>query len=175
MVPVPASWEQIPPGDLTDPARRADLERRFPGTSTLMQQADRLGDRAVPVLLAVDPSEASGSGTFATNLSVLATQPSVGGFLLDFATGFIADGMAETLGAGSPAREHVDLPAGEAIRLDFDVPPDETGLPMAAIAWVIGAPGATVLVTMMGSEAALASIQPDAIADAIMPLADDVP
>jgi hypothetical protein len=170
MVPVPDSWEQVPPGDLTDPDRRKDLEQRFPGTSALLEQADRLGNRAVPVLLAVDPSDASRSGSFATNLSVLATEPSVGGLLLDLVAGFIADGIAGTLGAPSPPRERVELPAGEAVRLEFDVPPSEDGRPMMAIAWVIGTPDATVLVTLMGSEAALASIRPDDLAGAITPL-----
>jgi hypothetical protein len=175
MVPVPASWEQIPPDDLADPDRRKDLERRFPGTFTLLEQADRLGDRAAPVLLAVDPSDASRSGSFVTNLSVLATEPSVGGLLLDLVAGFIADGIAETLGAPTPPSERVNLPAGEAIRLDFDVPPDEDGRPMTAFAWVIGAPGATVLVTLMGSEAALGDIRPDELAAAIRPLDGGAP
>lgn len=169
-IPVPDSWEQVPPGDLVDPERRDELERRFPGTAVLLEQADGLGDRAAPVLLAVDPSDASRSGSFATNLSVLATQPSVNGLLLDLAAGFIGDGIATTLGAPPPPRERIELPAGEAVRLELDVPPGEDGQAMTAIAWVIGAPGATVLVTLMGSEETLAGIGPDDLAGAITPL-----
>lgn len=175
LVPVPDGWTQVPPGDVLDPARRAELEQRFPGAVTLLAQADRLGDWADPVLLAVDPSAASQAGPLTANLSVLATQPSVTGPLLDFVAGFIADGIADTLDAPSPDRRKVVLPAGEAVELEFDVPPGEDGRPVTAIAWVIGAPGGTVLVTLMGSREALAGLEPDTLARAIVPLPDEVP
>ncbi len=173
-VPVPVAWDRVPPEDVLDPGRRAELEQRYPGAVTLLGQADRLGDWADPVLLAVDPSTAA-EDAFTANMSVLATGTAVSGPLLDFVAGFIADGIAETLGAPSPAREKVDLPAGEAVRLDFDVPPDDAGRPVEAVAWVIGTPGATVLVTLMGGQAVLADLDPDAIAGAIVPLPVEVP
>jgi hypothetical protein len=173
-VPVPVAWDRVPPEDVLDPVRRADLEKRYPGAVTLLGQADRLGDWADPVLLAVDPATPA-DDAFTANLSVLATGTAVSGPLLDFVAGFIADGIADTLGAPSPDRRKVALPAGEAVRLDFDVPPDAAGRPVDAVAWVIGTPGATVLVTLMGGEAVLADLDPDAIAQAIVPLPVEVP
>lgn len=173
-LPVPEGWDVIPPEDLRTPEGRRGIAERYPGSASLLDQVDRLGDRAAPVFLAVDPSEVSSAGPFAADLSVMATQPSVGGFLLDIAAGFIGDGIAETLGAPAPSKTPVDLPIGEAIRLDFDVPSDATD-PVVAVAWVIGAPEATLLVTVLGGEAALAGLDPDAIAAGIVPLAEPAP
>lgn len=175
LLPVPESWVTVPAEDLVDPARRAELAERFPGAGQLIAEAGDLDGWATPVFLAADPSEAARSGPLAANLSVLATQPAVGGPLLDLAAGFIADGLAESLGATSdPARERIQLPVGEAIRLELDVPP-MGGEEIRAIAWVIGAPEATLLVTLMGPTAALGDLDPDALAEAIVPLPEGVP
>jgi hypothetical protein len=173
-LPVPEGWDLVPPEDLRTPEGRRRIAERYPGSASLLDQVDRLGERAAPVFLAVDPSDVSGAVPFAADLSVMATRPSVGGFLLDVAAGFIGDGIAETLGAPAPSKTPVDLPIGEAIRLDFSVPSDGTD-PVVAVAWVIGAPEATLLVTLLGGEAALAGLDPDAIAAGIVPLADPAP
>lgn len=169
LLPVPAGWVQVPAADLADPARRAELAARYPGSGTLLAETERLGDRAAPVFLAVDPEAAGRGDPLAANLSVLATQPSVGGPLLDLAAGFIADGMADSLGATSPpSRERVDIPAGDAVRVRLQVPSLD-GVPIAAHAWVIGAPGATILVTLLGPEAVIEALDPDGFAAAIVP------
>jgi hypothetical protein len=169
LIPVPAGWVQVPAADLTDPARRAELAAQYPGSDVLLAQTDRLDGRATPVLLAVDPTAAERSEPMAANLSVLVTQPSVNGPLLDIAAGFIADGMAESLGAtGTPTKEHIELPAGEAVRIGLSLPPRD-GHPMSGTAWVVGASGGTMLVTLLGPASALAGLDPDALAAAIVP------
>lgn len=169
LLPVPESWVSVPAADLLDPARRAELAERFPGAGELLAETAELDGWATPVFLAADPSEAARSGPLAANLSVLATQPAVGGPLLDLAAGFIADGLAESLGATTPpGRERVELPVGEAIRLDLDVP-SMGGEEIRATAWVIGAPSATLLVTLMGPASALGDLDAGSLAEAILP------
>jgi hypothetical protein len=175
LLPVPVGWVQVPAADLADPARRADLAARYPGSATLLEQTSRLDGRAAPVFLAVDPSAAARSEPLAANLSVLATQPSVGGPLLDLAVGFIADGMAETLGATTPpTKERVKIAAGDAVRIRMQVPPRD-GHEIVATAWVIGAPGGTLLITLLGPETALDGLDLDALAAAIVPAATHTP
>jgi hypothetical protein len=167
-LPVPAGWTQVPAADLTNPAKRAELAAAYPGAAALLEQADRLGSQARPVFLAVDPTAAERGDPIAANLAVMLAQPAVGHPLLDFAAGFIADGMAESLGASGPASRDVDdLPVGDAVRIRLDMPPRD-GLPMVATAWVVGAPGGTMLVTLLGPERALDGIDPDALAAAIV-------
>lgn len=167
-LPVPAGWTQVPASDLADPAKRAELAAAYPGAGGLLEQADRLGSQAKAVFLAVDPTAAERGDPIAANLAVMVAQPSVGHPLLDLAAGFIADGMSETLGAtGRGSRDRSDLPAGDAVRIRLDMP-DLEGLPMVAAAWVIGAPGGTVLVTLLGPERALGGLDPDALAAAIV-------
>ncbi len=175
LLPVPAGWVQVPAGDLADPARRAELAALYPGSGTLLEQTDRLDGRATPVFLAVDPSAADRDEPLAANVSVLATQPSVGGTLLDIAASFIGDGMAETLGATAPpVRERVTIAAGDAVRIRMQVPPRD-GHEILATAWVIGAPGGTLLITLLGPEEALAGLDPDVLAAAIVPSTSRTP
>lgn len=175
LLPVPAGWVQVPAGDLADPARRAELAAEYPGSGTLLEQTDRLDGRATPVFLAVDPSAADRSEPLAANLSVLVTQPSVGGTLLDIAASFIGDGMAESLGATTPpVRERVAIAAGDAVRIRMQVPPRD-GHEILATAWVIGAPGGTLLITLLGPEAALGGLDPDVLAAAIVPTTPQTP
>lgn len=174
-IPVPAAWIRVPVADLRDPVRRAELAQQYPGSDALLAQADRLDGQATPVLLAVDPTAAGRSDPLAANLSVLVTQPSVSGPLLDLAAGFIADGMAESLGAtGTPTKEHVELPAGDAVRIGLTLPPRD-GQPLSATAWVVGAPDATMLVTLLGPASTLGDLDPDALAAAIVPDAEGSP
>ena len=171
LLPVPAGWVLVPAADLADPARRAELAATYPGSAALLEQTERIGGQATPVFLAVDPTAADRSEPLAANLSVLVTQPSVGGPLLDLASGFIADGMAESLGAtAGPTRERVDLAAGEAVRIELALPPVD-GHEMVAVAWVVGAPGGTMLLTLLGPATALETLDPDALAAAIVPVA----
>jgi hypothetical protein len=175
LIPVPAGWVQVPAADLADPATRAELAARYPGSDALLAQADRLEGRATPVLLAVDPGAAARSDPLAANLSALVTQPSISGPLLDFVAGLIADGMAESLGAtGAATTERVQLAAGEAVRIGLPLPPRD-GHEMSATAWIIGAPGGTMLVTLMGPATALGGLDPDALAAAIVPDAGAAP
>jgi len=175
LLPVPAGWVQIPATDLADPARRAQIAAQYPGSGTLLDQTDRLNGQAAPVFLAVDPTAADRSEPLAANLSVLATQPSVGGPLLDLAAGFIADGMAETLGATTPPiRERVPTQVGDAVRIRMEVPPRD-GHEIVAAAWVIGAPRATLLITILGPKEALDMLDPDTFAAALIRNAGDTP
>jgi len=163
-LPVPAGWVQIPAADLADPARREEIAEQYPGSGTLLAQTDRLNGQASPAFLAVDPLASSRGEPLAANLSVMATQPSVGGPLLDFAVGFIADGMAETLEATAPpVRERVPTQVGDAVRIRMEVPP-RGGHEIVAEAWVIGAPRATLLITLLGPRTAMNGLDPDAFA-----------
>jgi hypothetical protein len=174
-IPVPVGWVQVPAADLADPATRAELAARYPGSDALLAQADRLEGRATPVLLAVDPGAAARSDPLAANLSALVTQPSISGPLLDFVAGLIADGMAESLGAtGTATTERVQLAAGEAVRIGLPLPPRD-GHEMSATAWIVGAPGGTMLVTLLGPTSALGGLDPDALAAAIVPDAGAAP
>jgi hypothetical protein len=174
-IPVPLGWACLDAAALADPALRATLPSTYPGSGALVAAIDQLDGRAEPVFLAADPSPASLAGPLATNLSVLVSQPSVGGFLLDFVAGFIAAGLSEALGAtGEPVRDRVALQAGEAVRLRYAIP-SVGGEEMAAVAWVIGAPAGTLLVTALGTAVAVGDLDPDAIAGAIVPLAGDAP
>jgi hypothetical protein len=42
---------------------------------------------------------------------------------------------------------------------------------MVAVAWVVGAPGGTMLLTLLGPATALEALDPDDLANAIVPLA----
>ncbi len=169
-LPVPHGWELVSPEGLADPSRRAELEARFPGAGALLAQVDRLGERAKPVFFAVDPSASSPAGPIPTDISVMATEPSVGGLLLDLVAGFIAAGVQETVGAATSTRERVRLPAGEAVRIEAHSAGDPGAEGTTAVAWVIGAPGHTLLVSILGGDEAVAAIDPDAIAAGIVPL-----
>lgn len=170
VLPVPAGWTQVPAAVLGDPAARAELATTYPGAAALLEQADQMGTQAVPVFLAVDPTAAERGDPIAANLAVMVAQPPVGHPLLDLAAGFIADGMSESLGATGPAsRDRSDLPAGDAVRIRLDLPARD-GLPMAASAWVIGAPRGTMLLTLLGPERTLDGFDSDALAAAIAPL-----
>jgi len=169
-LPVPVGWERFGSDVFTDPAGRDALAATYPGSRVLIGAVDELGGRSEPVFLAADPSPASLAGPLASNLSVLVSQPSVGGFLLDLVAGFIGDGLTEALGATEdPARDRVTLPAGEAVRLRYVLATGD-GMELLAVAWVIGAPAGTLLVTLMGTTAALGDLDPDALAGAIVPI-----
>ena len=173
-VPVPVAWVQVPAADLTDPERRAELAATYPGSDVLLAQADRLNGQAIPVLLAVDPTAVERSEPIAANLSVLVTQASVRGSLLDLVAGFIANGMADSLDATETTQEHVQLAAGEAVRIGLSLPPRD-GHPMSGTAWVVAGPDATLLVTLLGPAGALEGLDPDALAAAIVPADGAVP
>lgn len=169
-LPVPDGWQRVGAKELADPIVRADLAATYPGARELLAALDELGGRAAPVFLAANPSEASLAGPVAANISVLVSQPSVGGFLLDVVAGFISDAIGDLLGAAQPAeRERVQLAAGEAIRFTYGAASGEDR-DVIALAWVIGAPSGTLLVTVMGTRAGLAGIDPDALAAAILPI-----
>ncbi len=169
-LPVPSAWETIGAAPLSDPAVRAELAATYPGAAELLAAVDELNGRAEPAFIAVDPAAAGSDGPLAANLSVLVAQPSVGGPLLDLVAGFICDSLTDALGApGSPERERERLPIGDAVRCTYDLPTDG-GEPLVAEAWVIGAPSATVLVTLLGPAAATHGVTARAIVEAITPL-----
>jgi hypothetical protein len=167
LLPVPAGWVQIPADGLADPAVRAEIAAKYPGADALLDQTTRLNGQASPAFLAVDPTAAARGDPLAANLSVMATQPSVGGPLLDIAVGFIADGMAETLQTTAPpVRERVPTQVGDAVRISMDIPPRD-GHEIVATAWVIGAPRATLLITLLGPAEAVAGLDPATFAGAL--------
>lgn len=174
-LPVPVGWESVGADVLTDPDARATLAAKYPGSGKLLGSLDKLGGRAKPVFLAADPSPASLASPLAPNIAVLVSQPSVGGFLLDFAAGFIGDGLTDVLGATEdPVRDRIQLPVGEAVRFRYTIPA-ANGEEIVAVAWVIGAPGGTLLVTLMGTASALGDLDPDTVAAAIVPLTGGAP
>lgn len=166
LLPVPDGWELVDADALADPDELERIAAAYPGADRLLRSLERLGGRAEPVLLAADPGPASVAAPIATNLSVMVAQPSTSGILLDLVAGFIADGLREALGADAdPVRTRVDLPAGEAVRLAYTLGGDEG---VVAIAWVVGAPAGTLLVTAIGTADALDKLDPDALAAAII-------
>jgi len=158
-LPVPDGWRQVSAADLADPAIRQDLATRYPGTGSLLEAAEAMGDRAEIAFLAVDPA-AQRTGTVPASIAVLVSQPSVSGLLLELVSGFISDGFQDVLGAGEPDRDRVGTPLGRAVRLAFALPSSE---PSEALAWVVGAPAGTLLVSVMGPTSVLDSFDPDAL------------
>jgi hypothetical protein len=168
-LPVPEGWEQADAEALEDPDRRADIVARYPGADALLAAAAEMGDRAVPAFVAFDPSTAGTGAGLATNIAVLIAQPSVSGPLLDFVAGFIGDGFKDAFGAEETARERVDTPLGEAVRLEYALPPRD-GVALTAVQYIIGAPAGTVLVSILGPADVVASLEPDALVAAMAPL-----
>jgi hypothetical protein len=148
LLPVPDGWRVYDAKALADPAVRSDIVATFPGEERLLQAMEETGGHAVPVLLAVDPDGAGRPLPLGANITVLLSQPSVGGLLLDFVSGLICDGLTGVVGARSSTRTHGRLPSGEAVRCTYALP--QTSSPVVAEAWVIGAPRGTLLVTMLG-------------------------
>jgi len=166
LLPVPEGWEVAGADALDDPDRRADIIARYPGADALLAAAAEMGDRAVPALAAFDPSTAGTGKGLATNMAVLVAQPSVSGPLLDFVAGFIGDGFKDAFGAEETARERVDTPLGEAVRLEYALAPRD-GVALTAIEYVIGAPAGTVLVSILAPTDIVASLEPDALVAAM--------
>jgi len=174
-LPVPEGWETVDGNALADPAVRDRLAATYPGADRLLAAVDELGARAEPAFLAADPSAASLASPIATSLSVMVSHPSVGGLLLDFVAGFIRDGLGQALGAqDSPVQSHIQLPLGDTVRFDYAVPQAD-GTEVVAVAWVIGAPAGTLLVTVIGTRAAVDALDTGAIAEAIVPAAAGTP
>jgi hypothetical protein len=121
-----------------------------------------MGDRATPVFVAVDPAAATRHDHLAADIAVLVSQPSVGGPLLDFVAGFIDTGFRDAFGAGEPERARVGTPVGEAIRFRYRLP-GGGDTPPAAVAWVIGAPAGTLLISVMGPSDIVADLDPDSL------------
>ena len=168
-LPVPEGWELADAEALDDPERRADIVARYRGADALLAAAAEMGDRAVPAFAAFDPSTAGTGAGLATNIAVLVAQPSVSGPLLDFVAGFIGDGFRDAFGAEETARERVDTPLGEAVRLEYALAPQD-GVTLTAVEYVIGAPAGTLLVSVLGPTDVVASLEPDALVTAMQPL-----
>ena len=168
-LPVPEGWEQADADALADPERRADLVARYPGADALLAAAAEMGDRAVPALVAFDPSVAGTDVPLAPNIAVLVAQPSVSGPLLDLVAGFIGGGFKDAFGAEETARERVDTPLGEAVRLEYALAPRD-GAALTAVEYVIGAPAGTLLVSFLGPADAVAALDPDSLVAAMTPL-----
>jgi len=168
-LPVPSAWRTVDAAGLADPAVRADLAATYPGAAGLLAAVDELNGRAEPAFIAVDPAAAGSDGPLAANLSVLVAQPSVGGPLLDLVAGFICDALTDALAvSASPERVRERLPIGDAVRCTYDLPATADG-PLVAEAWVIGAPDATVLVTLLGPASAVDPLTAREIVEAITP------
>jgi hypothetical protein len=168
LLPVPLGWRTLTAAQLADPATRSDLSATYPGMGSMLAAINDVSARASPAFLAVDPAGARKDGPMAANLSLLIAQPSVGGPMLDFVSGFICDGLAQFIGSGAkPSREHHQLPVGDGVRCAYDVPAGDGG-PITAVAWVIGAPSGTLLVTLAGPASALGRVTADEITGSIV-------
>jgi hypothetical protein len=167
-LPVPIGWERLDAAALADEAVRADVAARYPGSDLLLAAASQLGDRATPVLMALDPA-AEGGVALAPDIAVLVAQPSVRGVLLDVVAGFIADGFEQALRAGEPVRARVVTPVGEAVRIRFTIPVDG-GDALRATAWVVGGETGTLLVSVIGPAGPGPVSDPDALVAAAGPL-----
>jgi len=165
-LPVPVGWEQADADALDDPVRRADIVARYPGADALLAAASEMGDRAVPALVAFDPSVAGTDVPLAPNIAVLVAQPPVSGPMLDLVAGFIGGGFKDAFGAEETARGRVDTPLGEAVRLEYALAPRD-GVALTAIEYVIGAPAGTLLVSVLGPADVVAALDPDALVAAM--------
>ncbi|MCJ7709211.1 MAG: hypothetical protein MUQ32_00110 [Chloroflexi bacterium] len=168
-LPVPEGWEQADAEALDDPDRRADIVARYPGADALLAAAAEMGDRAVPALVAFDASVAGTDVPLAANVAVLVAQPSVSGPLLDLVAGFIGGGFQDAFGAEETARERVDTPLGEAVRLTYTLAPRD-GVALTAVEYVIGAPAGTLLISVIGAADVVAALDPDSLVAAMAPL-----
>lgn len=167
-MPVPAGWEQLDAGALGDPARREEIVARYPGAGALLDAAAEMGEQAVPAFAAFDP--AAGPDVMLTpNIAVLVSQPSVGGPLLDLVAGFVGGGLEDAFGAEETARERLATPLGEAVRLEYALPP-AGGTAMTAVEYLVGAPAGTLLVSVMGPADVIAALDPDSLVGALVPL-----
>ena len=81
------------------------------------------------------------------------------GLLLELAAGFIDSGLRDSLGLGESERSRVRTPLGDAVRLSYAPRP---GTPVT-VAWVIGAPRGTLLISTMGVAGAPGGMDPEAI------------
>jgi hypothetical protein len=168
LIPVPEGWEQVDAAALADADRRAGIVARYPGADTLLEAAAEMGERAVPAFAAFDPA-AGVDATLTPNIAVLVSQPSVGGPLLDLVAGFVGGGVEDAFEAEETGRERLTTPLGEAVRLEYSLPPDgETE--MRAVEFLIGAPAGTLLVSVMGPADTVAALDPDALVAALAPL-----
>ena len=159
---IPAGWHHVTGSELADSSRRADLAATYPGAGSLLAIADEMGDRAAPAFIAVDPSAATTGGALAPNIAVLVSQPSVSGLLLSVVAGFVDSGFRDAFDAPAPTRDRVETPMGDAIRLRYDVSAG-AATPLEADVWLIGAPAATVVVSVMGPTDVIAALDPDAL------------
>ncbi len=160
-LPVPDGWQRLGAADLGDPAVRDGLAADYPGTSAMLDAADAVSGRADLVFLAVAPT-GQGAGAAPANVAVFTSQPPVSGLLLDIASGFIDGGFQDALGVGEPERTRIDTPVGEAIRLEYALPVAGSAR-LLMVAWVIGAPNATLLVTAMTPPGSVSGFDPDAM------------
>ena len=75
----------------------------------------------------------------------------------------------DAFGAEEVARDRVDTPLGEAVRLEYALAP-RNGVALTAVEYVIGAPAGTLLVSVLGPADAVAAQDPDALVAAMAPL-----
>ena len=175
LLPVPLGWRTLSAAEVSDPDVRADLALTYPGMGRLFEAFDAVGSRASPAFMALDPAMAGSAEPITANLSVLVSQPSVGGPALDLVAALICEGLTTFLGAtGSPSREHRQLPIGEGVRCAYDVAA-EGGGSVSAVSWVIGAPAGTLLVTLAGPARSLGEVTADAVAGSIEALPSPAP
>ena len=121
-----------------------------------------MGERAAPAFIAVDPSAATTGVALAANIAVLVSQPSVGGLLLSVVAGVVDSGFRDAFDAEAPARDRVETPLGDAIRLRYDLPAVD-GTPLEAHVWLISAPAGTLVISVMGTADVVAGLDPDAL------------
>ena len=118
-IDLPLGWLVVTEDDLTDPDRRAELERDFEGAAALFGQLEAQGRRARIVLLAVD-ERARGTGSFAPNVTVVAVEPVLPPLLLGLGADFAIAALEGTFAVETEVtRRDVATPLGDGIRIGF--------------------------------------------------------
>lgn len=168
-LPVPDGWVSVDAGALADDAVRAGLAERYPGAGSLLDAVASMEDRAVPVYAAFDPAADGPATPMTSTIAVLVSQPSVDGPLLDLVAGFVGAGLVEAFDAEEASRARVATPLGEAIRLEHALAP-MGGTALVAVTWLVGAPEGTLLISVLGTQDAVAALGPDALVAAMASL-----
>ena len=161
-LPVPEGWELADAEALDDPARRADIVARYPGADALLAAAAEMGDRAVPAFAAFDPRLPARTSRWPPTSPCSSPSRRSAGRCWTSSRGSSAAGFKDAFGAEETARERVATPLGEAVRLEYALPPRD-GVALTAVEYVIGAPAGTVLVSVLGPADVVASLDPDAL------------
>ena len=105
-------WETLGAEALADPAAREAIAAKYPGSGKLLGGAGPARQPRGAGVPRRRPVPGVAGRPAGANVSVLVSQPSVGGLLLDFVAGFIADALTDVLGATADPAQRAGAAAG---------------------------------------------------------------